>query len=142
MRLFNRSRRAPDSRQAHPSLRRGMTLIEVMIALSIITTSMLGLGAFLPNFMHVSAKGTILSAASDLAVSRLETIKAWPTYSSLATTFNATETTGLTGCTGCHRVTLVTHTSTASADYETVSVTVTGPNITTPVEKTTVIASF
>jgi Tfp pilus assembly protein PilV len=119
-----------------------MTLIEVMIALSIITTSMLGLGAFLPNFMHVSAQGTILSAASDLAVSRIETIKAWTTYSSLASTFNATETTGLTGCIGCTRVTLVTHTLTTSADYETVSVTVSGPNIPTPVEKTTVIASF
>jgi Tfp pilus assembly protein PilV len=119
-----------------------MTLIEVMIALSIITTSMLGLGAFLPNFMHVSAQGTILSAASDLSVSRVETIKAWPTYSTLAATFNATETTGLTNCLGCTRVTLVTHTSTTTSDYETVSVTVTGPNIKTPVEKTTVIASF
>jgi Tfp pilus assembly protein PilV len=118
-----------------------MTLIEVMIALSIITTSMLGLGAFLPNFMHVSAQGTILSAASDLAVSRVETIKAWPTYSTLAATFNATET-SFSSCLGCKRVTLITHTSTTTADYETVSVTVSGPNITTPVEKTTVIASF
>jgi len=124
-----------------PSARRGMTLIEVMIALSIITTSMLGLGAFLPNFMHVSAQGTILSAASDLAVSRVETIKTWPTYSSLAATFNATET-SFSSCLGCKRVTLITHTSTTTADYETVSVTVSGPNITTPVEKTTVIASF
>jgi prepilin-type N-terminal cleavage/methylation domain-containing protein len=134
---FMRSRRTPSrlpaSRPAHPSARRGMTLIEVMIALSIITTSMLGLGAFLPNFMHVSAKGTILSAASDLAVSRVETIKAWTTYSTMASTFNATETTGLTGCTGCTRVTLVTHTTSATSDYNTVSVTVTGPMNVLPV---------
>jgi prepilin-type N-terminal cleavage/methylation domain-containing protein len=74
-----------------------MTLIEVMIALAIITTSMLGLGAFLPNLVHGSANGTILPAASALAVTRIQTITVWPAYSSLAPTFNATETTGLTG---------------------------------------------
>jgi prepilin-type N-terminal cleavage/methylation domain-containing protein len=126
---------------AAPSARRGMTLIEVMIALSIITTAMLGLGAFLPNFMHVSAQGTIQSAASDIAVTQVETIKAWPTYSTLST-FAATTSTGLTNCLGCTRVTAVTHTLTTTADYETISVTVSGPNIAVPVEKTTVIAAF
>jgi prepilin-type N-terminal cleavage/methylation domain-containing protein len=121
--------------------RRGMTLIEVMIALSIITTAMLGLGAFLPNFLHASSSGTILSAASDLAVTRLETIKAWPTYATLEATFNVTET-SLANCLGCSRVTLIVHTTTATADYKTVSVTVTGPNIAIPVEKTTAIAAF
>jgi prepilin-type N-terminal cleavage/methylation domain-containing protein len=130
------------TRRGARSARRGMTLIEVMIALSIITTSMLGLGAFLPNFMHVSAQGTILSAASDIAVSQIETIKAWPTYSTLASTFAGSVSSGLTNCTGCTRVTVITHTLTTIADYETVSVTVTGPNILTPVEKTTAIASF
>ncbi len=129
------------ARRRPPSVHRGMTLIEVMIALSIITTSMLGLGAFLPNFMHVSAQGTILSAASDLAVTRIETIKAWPTYATLQSTFAGTQSNPST-CTGCSVVTVITHTSTAIADYETVSVTVSGPNIVTPVEKTTAIASF
>lgn len=123
-----------------PSARRGMTLIEVMIALSIITTAMLGLGAFLPNFMHVSAQGTIQSAASDLAVTQIETIKSWPTYSTLST-FAGTKT-GLTNCLGCTMTTVVTHTTTALADYETVSVTVTGSNVLPAVEKTTAIASF
>jgi prepilin-type N-terminal cleavage/methylation domain-containing protein len=124
-----------------PSTRRGMTLIEVMIALSIITTAMLGLGAFLPNFMHVSAQGTIQSAASDLAVTQVETIKAWPTYSTLQSTFAGTKT-GLTNCLGCTMTTVITHTTTALADYETVSVTITGSNVLPAVEKTTAIASF
>jgi Tfp pilus assembly protein PilV len=117
-----------------------MTLIEVMIALSIITTAMLGLGAFLPNFMHVSAQGTIQSAASDLAVTQIETIKSWPTYSTLST-FAGTKT-NLTNCLGCTMTTVVTHTTTALADYETVSVTVSGANVLPAVEKTTAIASF
>jgi prepilin-type N-terminal cleavage/methylation domain-containing protein len=137
-----RSIHSKTARRRPRSAHRGMTLIEVMIALSIITTSMLGLGAFLPNFMHVSAQGTILSAASDIAVTQVETIKAWPTYSTLASTFAGTVSTGLTNCTGCTRATVITHTLSTIADYETVSVTVSGPNILTPVEKTTVIASF
>jgi prepilin-type N-terminal cleavage/methylation domain-containing protein len=141
MRYRIRSTRSLPVTPAAPSARRGMTLIEVMIALSIVTSAMLGLGAFLPNFMHVSAKGTILSAASDLAVSRLETIKTWPTYSSLETTYNATES-SFANCRGCSRVTLILHTTNATADYKTVTVTVSGPNITTPVAKTTVIAAF
>lgn len=141
MRSLIRSTRLSPVPPAAPSARRGMTLIEVMIALSIVTSAMLGLGAFLPNFMHVSAKGTILSAASDLAVSRIETIKAWPTYSSLEATYNATES-SLPSCRGCSRVTLIARTNGATSDYKTVTVTVSGPNITTPVAKTTVIAAF
>lgn len=123
------------------SPRRGMTLIEVMIALSIITTAMLGLGAFLPNFLHASATGTILSAASDLAVSRIEAIKTWPKYATLEATYNVTET-SFPSCRGCSRVTLIVRTTSATSDYKTVTVTVTGPNIVTPVAKTTAIAAF
>ena len=141
MRALIRSTRSIPVTPAAPSARRGMTLIEVMIALSIITSAMLGLGAFLPNFLHVSAQGTILSAASDLAVTRIETIKTWPTYATLETTYDATET-SLTNCRGCTRVTLILHTTSTTADYKTVTVTVSGPNITTPVAKTTVIAAF
>ena len=53
MRSRIRSTRSRPITPGAPSARRGMTLIEVMIALSIVTSAMLGLGAFLPNFMHV-----------------------------------------------------------------------------------------
>lgn len=131
--MTSMTRRAPS--------RRGMTLIEVMIALSIVTSAMLGLGAFLPNFMHTSAQGTLLSAASDLAVDRIETIKSWPTYSSLETTYNATEN-SFANCRGCTRTTLIVHTTSATTDYKVATVTVAGPNIVTPVTKTTAIALY
>src|SRR5579872_5900965 len=92
--------------------RSGMTLIEVMVSLTIITTALLAFGAFLTRFMHVSSQSTADSIAMDLAVSRVEQIKAWPTYSTLETTFNATES-SLTNCTGCVRTTLITHTVSA-----------------------------
>ncbi len=137
-------------RQPRGSVRRGMTLIEVMVSLAIITTALLGFGAFLTRFMHLSSQSSAASTAMDLAVSRIEQVKAYPTYASLETTFNATES-SLPNCTGCTRVTLVTRTLNAAADYKTVTVTVTMPGLSngptasplgTSVVKTTTIAAF
>jgi prepilin-type N-terminal cleavage/methylation domain-containing protein len=123
------------------SSRGGMTLIECMVALTIITSSLLGFGAFLTKFQHTSNQSTTSSLLSDLATSRVEAVKAYPTYSALEATFNMTES-SIAGCTGCVRVTLVTRTSTATSDYKTVTVTVTAPSITAAEVKTTAIAAF
>jgi hypothetical protein len=121
-----------------------------MICLTIITSALLGFGAFLTRFMHLSSQTTADSIAMDLAVSRVEQIKAWPTYSSLEATFNATES-SLPGCSGCVRTTLITHTTSATQDYKTVTVEVTMPALSqayteapvaAPFTKTTVISVF
>jgi type II secretory pathway pseudopilin PulG len=118
-----------------------MTLMEVMVALAIVTTVLLGFGAFLGRFMHTSSIGTISSAASDIAVSQIEAAKAFPTYATLDATFNGT-TTPFPNCASCTRTTLVAQTNTATQDYKTVTVTVTSPNLTSSVTKTTTIAAF
>jgi prepilin-type N-terminal cleavage/methylation domain-containing protein len=132
------------------SARRGMTLIEVMVSLTIITSALLGFGAFLTRFMHITSQSEASSVAMDLSVSRVEAIKAYPTYSALEATFNATES-SLPNCNGCVRTTLITHTTSASQDYKTVTVTVTVPALSSaytaapvavPFTKTTVIAAF
>ena len=128
-------------------LRRGMTLIEVMIAIVILSGAMIGLARFGGNFEHTTATAGDLSLASDLATLRIEQIKAYRIYNSLVATYNGvTETyvgdpvyngftrrTIATRCAGC---------PTTTNDYITVTVTVTGRSLVNPISKTTVIAVF
>jgi prepilin-type N-terminal cleavage/methylation domain-containing protein len=132
------------------SVRRGNTLIEIMVALTIITTALLGFGAFIGRFMHATSQAEVSSIAMDLAVSRVELIKAWPTYATLEATFNGTNA-SLPNCTGCVMTTLITKDSTAIVDYKTVTVKITVPALNSaytetpvlvPFEKTTVISIF
>jgi prepilin-type N-terminal cleavage/methylation domain-containing protein len=127
--------------------RRGMTLIEVMIAIVILSGAMLGLAKFGGKFEHTTATASDMSLASDLAVARVEQIKAYRIYTSLVATYNnVTETfpvdpvykaftrvTRVTRCAGC---------PTANNDYITVTVTVSGRSLVAPIAKTTIIAFF
>jgi type II secretory pathway component PulJ len=119
----------------------GFTLIELMFAISIVTTAIIGLAAFVPRFMNSASKGAILSAASDLAVDRVETIKAFPTYATLEATFNATEV-GFPTCGSCTRTTTIVRDSSATADYKVITVQVTSAQLPVPISKTTVLPAF
>ena len=120
--------------------RAGMTLIEVMIALVILTGALLGMGKFITSFSHATSDGALSSVASDLVLDRLETIKGSNSYA-LLDSYNATELT-IPGFTGYKRVTQVTRTLNATADYKAVTVTVSNPGLNTPVKKSTIIAAF
>jgi len=129
------------------ALRRGMTLIEVMIAIVILSGAMLGLAKFGGQFEHTTATASDMSLASDLATAKIEQVKAFRTYTSIVATYNnITETyvgdpvysgftrkTVATRCTGC---------PTASNDYVTVTATVSGRSLVAPIAKTTIIAVF
>ena len=128
-------------------VRRGMTLIEVMIAIVILSGAMIGLAKFGGNFEHITATSADMSLASDLATQQIEQIKAYRVYSTLVATYNNvtntyatdpvykgfTRVTKATRCTGC---------PTASNDYITVTVTVSGRSLVSPIAKTTIIAVF
>jgi prepilin-type N-terminal cleavage/methylation domain-containing protein len=120
---------------------RGFTMIEMMVAVTIVSALVIGLAGFVPRFMNTASKGAIISAASDLAVDRVETIKAYPTYAPLETTFNATEVSFPT-CGSCTRTTTIVHDSAATFDYKVVTVQVTTPLLPATVSKTTVIPAF
>jgi Tfp pilus assembly protein PilV len=124
-----------------------MTLIEVMIAIVILSGAMLGLAKFGGQFEHTTATASDMSLASDLATAKIEQVKAFRTYTSIVATYNnITETyvgdpvysgftrkTVATRCTGC---------PTASNDYVTVTATVSGRSLVAPIAKTTIIAVF
>ena len=129
--------------------RRGMTLIEVMIAIVILSGAMLGLARFGGKFEHTTATAADMSLASDLATARIEQVKAFRVYSTLVATYNnITETyvgdpvfngftrvTKATRCNGCAP-------NPPANDYTTVTVTVSGRSLVAPIAKTTIIAIF
>lgn len=138
------------SRSSRPALvraRAGMTLIEVILAVVILSGAMLGLANFGRKFQHATSDATIQALASDLATQKLEEIKAYRVYSTLAATFDGTtqtfasnptyvgftRTTAAVRCSGCPD---------GVNDYITVTVTVTGNTLASPQKKTTVIAAF
>jgi prepilin-type N-terminal cleavage/methylation domain-containing protein len=121
--------------------RRGMTLIEVMIALVILTGALLGMGRFITSFAHTTSDGSLSSTASDLVLDRLEQIKAYNNYANIAATYAGTEA-SIPGYPGFTRVTQVLRTNTATTDYTAVTVSVSNTSMLNPVKKTTIIAAF
>ena len=121
--------------------RRGMSLIEVMIALVILTGALLRMGRFIGSFAHTSTDGFMLSEAADLCLDRIETIKAYGVYSTLETKYNGTES-SIAGYPGFKRVTQVLRTVNSTTDYKAITVTVTNPAMTGSVKKTTIISAF
>ncbi len=126
---------------AHIHRRRGMTLIEVMVALLILTGALLGMGKFITSFSHTTSDGALSSVASDLVLDRLETIKGATSYSTLETTYQVTES-AIPGFPGYTRVTKILRTLDPIEDYKAVTVTVTNPGLSTPVKKSTIIAAY
>jgi prepilin-type N-terminal cleavage/methylation domain-containing protein len=124
--------------------RRGMTLIEVMFAVVILSGVMLALTQFGQAFTRATRDAATLGIASDLATARLEAIRAYPVYDSLSR-FAGTETAGtaypsMAGFDGFTRQTAVaTRQTTVSGrlitEYKTVTVTVTSPTLSAPVAK-------
>ncbi len=123
---------------------RGVTMIEVMIAMVILTTVMLGLGAFAVKFTRTTGQSDTRTVAVNLAEQRIDELRAAPNYSGLETNYVGTET-AIAGFTGYTRSTVITHTGgprpTYTNDYKTVTVQVAAPGLAAPVTKTIVVAA-
>jgi prepilin-type N-terminal cleavage/methylation domain-containing protein len=129
--------------------RRGMTIIEVMFAIVILSGVMLALSRFGQGFARANRNAANLAIASDLASARLEAIKAHGNYGALDTLFDGSETSAslnanpsMSGYTGFTRVTKAVRTANDSLDYVTVTVTVTASVLSAPMRKSVVIGAF
>ena len=134
--------RRPHARRPRPA-RRGMTLIEVMIALVILTGALLSLGRYTSQFAKVSSTSAMRLTALQLAGTRIDSIRGVSTYTALDGVA-ATES-NIAGFRGYTRTTAVRRVGGGGADlvdYKVVTVTVTHPVLTTPVKKTTMIPVF
>ena len=127
-----------------PRTERGVTLIEVIIAMLILTVVLLGMASFAVNFTRTVGTSDSRTIAVNLASQRLSEIRSAPNYSALEATYIATEG-SIAGFTGYSRVTQIIRTGgprpTYTNDYKTVTVTVTAPGIPLPIKKTVVVAA-
>ena len=117
-----------------------MTLVEVLVALVILTGALVGMGKFIASFSHSTTDGSLTSTASDLVLDRLELVKASSPYTGLGS-YGGTES-AISGSPGFVRITQVLRTNTAQTDYTTVTVTVSNVAMYKPVKKSTVISAF
>jgi prepilin-type N-terminal cleavage/methylation domain-containing protein len=134
-----------DPDHAMTRARRGFSLAEVIVAMTILTTSLLGFAAVAQKFTRSNADVLARTMGSEIATARVEQIKGFRSYSTLVSTYNnVTETwSGTNAWAGFTRRTLVTRTGpTATADYVTVTVLVSGRGLTPVIRRTTSIAAF
>lgn len=120
--------------------RRGISLLEVMVALTILGTALIGMAEYGRRYARSNANSALLNNSLDLASARVERVKAERNYSSMDT-LAGTET-NISGYTGYTRVTQILQTLSSQYNYKTVTVTVTHPAMPSPVKKTTAIARF
>lgn len=122
-----------------PSSTRGFTLIEVMIALVILSGIVLSIGAGTGRYLSSITRSRIRIQAASVADAQIATMRVHPDYTTLTATFNGTVA-GLP-FPSYSRVTQVVRTGAGTnADRTRVKVTVTGPHLAIPVLRYTTIA--
>ncbi len=126
--------------------RRGFTLIEVIVALVILTIVAMSLGRFVANFSHAVSTSTVRTVAVAVAQERVDSILAAATptvYPNLITLFDGNAPTGFPGYPAMSRTTRVVRRTGTSPkkDYTIITVTVTEPTMGTPITLTNVVAA-
>lgn len=130
----------PSSHRPGAAARAGISLLEVMVALTILATSLIGMAEYGRRYARSNANSTMLNNALDLASARVERVKAERNYTSMDTLAGMEIV--IAGYPSYRRITAVVRTLNAQYDYKTVTVTVTHPAMPTPVKKTTAVARF
>ena len=121
--------------------RRGFTLIELMLALVLLTIVLVSLAQHTGIFLHSVATSTARTTAAEVARERIGLVSMDPSYTTLAATWSGTQT-GFPGFPRMRRSTTVQRiTGVAPArDYTVVTVRVSEPTMGQPVDVTTVVA--
>jgi type II secretion system protein I len=120
--------------------RDGFTLIEIMIAMSILLVVMLTLMTMTGRTVHTTTLSEREQAALQLVTDRTDEVRTNPSYLSLDSLYAGTESSFAT-LQGFTRTTTIVRTTSGGHDYKKVTVTVTGPGVTTPVSRTVTVAA-
>jgi type II secretory pathway pseudopilin PulG len=125
------------------SARKGMTLVEVVVALLILTGVVLVLGGFSAKFAQASSQAHLVISANEAAATRLDAVRQQPTYASLDTMAHTdTITSDFTKYVMKTQVVRIGGAVTDSVDYRIVTVTVTHPAMKKVVAKTLAVAAW
>lgn len=122
--------------------RGGFTLVEVILALTILLVVLMMLATSTGKTVHTVATASAQEAAIELAMSRIEQIRADPQYNTIDSIYAKTET-GFPTLPGYTRVTKVVRVGGVGLpnDYKKITVTVTGPGVTPPVSRSATVAA-
>jgi prepilin-type N-terminal cleavage/methylation domain-containing protein len=122
--------------------RNGFTLIEVMIALVLLTVAVLGIASATGRFLHVVTDGRVRSAALQLAEDRIQTVMMDPDYGGLDTLYAGVEA-DFPGLDGYSRQTVVDHIggSGQTTNHKRIVVSVLAPGLEDPVVRSATVAA-
>ena len=126
----------------------GFTLVEIIVAISILTTAILGMGASAGYMLRAASGAGVKSEALQAVEGRISQIVMDPRYGVLDSLYGGTET-ALPGLEGYDRVTTITHVYTAVGsppdytyiDYKEVMVSVSGPGLDQDVSRAMIVGS-
>ena len=124
--------------------RRGMTLVEVIVAMGLLVGVLLSMVAFTASLARTTGDARLTATATQLVADRIETVKGAPRYAVIESLYVQTETTigGFPQFTRRTSVRRVGGQPADSIDYKVVTVDVSHPALDRPVRKTTIIAPF
>jgi len=90
--------------------RKGFTLVEMLLAIVLVSIAVMSLGRFMASYQNATAKATLLTTMTTIAKERIELIRGDPRYGSLAATYGSgasADTTGFPGYPVIRRLTFV-----------------------------------
>src|SRR5690606_15644241 len=121
--------------------RGGFTMVEVIVALAILSTAVLGLAVSASSLTTAAASSELMAQALFAAQDRIAQVEADGRYALLDSVYAGVEQDVLARP-GSTRTTIVEHVTTPSPlDYKVIRVVVAGPGLTTPVERGVVVAA-
>ncbi|MEP7086377.1 MAG: prepilin-type N-terminal cleavage/methylation domain-containing protein [Gemmatimonadota bacterium] len=129
--------------------RRGFSLVEIMVALTILMIIILGLANTTISFLHETTIDTVRVRAQSFADMRIAEVRGYQDYTTLTSTFNNTDVPEA----GFNRTTQVVRDKSATStcnnplgcpknDVTRVTVTVTNAGLAAPVSRTVAISSY
>ena len=124
--------------------KKGMTLVEVIVAMMLLVGVVLVLGGFSAKFAQASNQAHLIVLANELAATRLDAVRQQPTYVAIDTLIHLNDSVKA-DFSWYHMKTQVVRIGgavTDSVDYKLVTVTVTHPAMKKIVTKTTAVAAF
>jgi prepilin-type N-terminal cleavage/methylation domain-containing protein len=136
----SRTRRRPAAMV--PRRRSGMTLVEVIVSMMIMTGVLLALGRFTYQFSQSASQAHLVILANELAVNRLDEVRQQPNYTAVSAM--AVPRTVTADNRTFSESTYVTRTGSATAltDYMTVTVVIRSPLLRKRISKTTAVAAY